>query len=68
MLTSFPLRASFKGAVFRNSVITGSDFTGSDFTGATFEDANIGQEDVKRLCANPTVVGETRYRDVGCKN
>ena len=29
-------------------------------------DALVGQEDTKRLCLNPTVVGETRLQ-VGCR-
>ena len=45
----------------------GSEYEGTDLTGAQFEDALIGQEDQKRLCANPTVVDETRFQ-VGCRN
>eukprot|EP00892_Ulva_mutabilis_P001113 jgi/Ulvmu1/11001/UM007_0181.1 len=51
---------------FINAVITGSEFTGADLSGADFEDALIGNEDAKRLCANPTVKGETRA-GVGCR-
>lgn len=36
---------------FLNAVITGSEFAGTDLTGADFEDALIGNEDAKRLCA-----------------
>jgi len=32
-----------------------------------WEDAIVGKEDVKRLCANPTLVGESRAQ-VGCRN
>jgi hypothetical protein len=31
-----------------------------------WEDALVGGEDVKRLCANPTLVGESRLQ-VGCR-
>jgi hypothetical protein len=31
-----------------------------------FEDALIGNEDAKRLCLNPTLVGESRGQ-VGCR-
>jgi len=59
--------ASMKGAKFVNSVITGVQFDGTDLTDAIFEDALIGNEDAKRLCANPTLVGTSREQ-VGCRN
>ena len=37
---------------FINAVITGAFFDGANLEGATFEDALIGGEDVKRLCAS----------------
>jgi len=58
--------ANFKNAKFVNAVITGVDFSGSDLSGADFEDALVGSEDSKRLCLNPTLVGEARYQ-VGCR-
>jgi len=39
---------------------------GSTLTGTDWEDALIGSEDVKRLCNNPTLVGESRFQ-VGCR-
>lgn len=54
-------------ANFTNAVITGATYEGTNLTGATFVDALIGKEDVKRLCENPTVQGETRFQ-VGCRN
>ena len=59
--------ADMKGANFYNSVITGSTFIDADLTGASFEDALIGGEDVKRLCNNPTLVGDSRF-EVGCRD
>jgi uncharacterized protein YjbI with pentapeptide repeats len=52
---------------FRNAVITGTTFVNTTLTGATFEESLIGKEDVKRLCDNPTLVGETRFQ-VGCRD
>jgi len=59
--------ASFRGAIFFNAVITGASFENADMTGADFESSTIGQEDVKRLCTNPTVVDETRF-SLGCRD
>ena len=59
--------ADLTNANFFNAVITGTTVEGATLTGATFENALIGKEDVKRLCENPTLVGDTRY-EVGCKN
>lgn len=59
-------KANLRGTKFVNAVITGVTFDKADLTGANFEDALIGSEDAKRLCANPTVAGETRAQ-VGCK-
>ena len=59
--------ADLTNANFRNAVITGATYDNTTLTGATFEEALIGKEDVKRLCENPTLVGNTRF-EVGCKN
>ncbi|GAX73748.1 hypothetical protein CEUSTIGMA_g1200.t1 [Chlamydomonas eustigma] len=59
--------ASLKGVKFHNAVITGTTFEGADLTDADFEDAVIGLEDVKRLCNNPTLKGDSRLQ-VGCRN
>lgn len=59
--------SSLKGASFINAVITGSTFDDADLTDAVFIDSLIGQEDIKRLCQNKSVVGETRFQ-VGCRN
>ena len=65
-------RVEFKGAILRgvkfyNAVITGTNFEGADLENADFEEALLGQEDVKRLCANPTVKGESRLQ-IGCRD
>ncbi|PSC69801.1 Thylakoid lumenal kDa chloroplastic [Micractinium conductrix] len=52
--------ANLEGAQLVNAVITGTTFAGANLTGTNFEDALIGSEDAKRLCANPTLVGESR--------
>ena len=39
---------------------------GADLTDANFEDALIGGEDAKKLCANKSLVGESRFQ-VGCR-
>ena len=59
--------ADLTNANFRNAVVTGATYDNTTLTGATFEEALIGKEDVKRLCENPTLVGNTRF-EVGCKN
>lgn len=64
-------RVEFKGAIlkgvnFYNAVITGTNFDAADLTDANFEDALIGSEDVKRLCLNSTVKGDSRFQ-IGCK-
>ena len=43
--------SNLKGVRFYNTVITGTNFNNADLTGADFEDALIGFEDAKRLCA-----------------
>eukprot|EP00798_Chlamydomonas_sp_ICE-L_P032174 gene32174-16711_t len=58
--------ASMRGTKFINAVITGASFLDADLTGAVFEDAVIGSQDVKKLCANPTLVGDSRL-EVGCR-
>ena len=58
--------ANMSGTQFVNAVITGTTFKGTNLEGANFEDALIGNEDAKRLCANPTLTGESREQ-VGCR-
>lgn len=55
------------GANFQNAVLTGVSYEGANLTGANFEEALIGDQDVKLLCLNPTVVDESRMQ-IGCKN
>jgi hypothetical protein len=50
------------GAVFP----AGTVFEGADLSETIWEDALIGNEDVKRLCGNPTLTGESRFQ-VGCR-
>lgn len=58
--------ANLSNTKFINAVITGTDFEGANLEGADFEDALIGNEDVKRICSNPTVTED--MRDViGCR-
>jgi uncharacterized protein YjbI with pentapeptide repeats len=59
--------SSMVGVSFVNAVVTGSSFDGSDLTGSDWTDALVGQEDLKRLCANPTLQGESRGA-IGCRN
>eukprot|EP00879_Flechtneria_rotunda_P029804 GHRR01032255.1.p2 GENE.GHRR01032255.1~~GHRR01032255.1.p2 ORF type:complete len:167 (+),score=43.63 GHRR01032255.1:171-671(+) len=59
-------KASLKGAKFINAVVTGARFEGADLSDSIWEDALIGNEDVKRLCSNPTLQGESRL-GVGCR-
>lgn len=58
--------ANLKGAKFINTVVTGTTFLDADLTNSVWEDAVVGGEDVKRLCANPSLVGESRLQ-VGCR-
>jgi uncharacterized protein YjbI with pentapeptide repeats len=58
--------ASLKNVSFTNSVITGAEFEGADLTGAKFEDTLVGQEDLKRICGNPTLEEEPRMQ-LGCR-
>lgn len=58
--------ANLEGAKLVNAVITGTTFEGANLKNADFEDALIGSEDAKRLCANPTLVGDSRLQ-VGCR-
>ncbi|PRW51057.1 Thylakoid lumenal kDa chloroplastic [Chlorella sorokiniana] len=60
-------KADLEGAQLVNTVITGTSFEGTNLKDANFEDALIGNEDAKRLCANPTLQGESRLQ-VGCRN
>eukprot|EP00882_Tetradesmus_deserticola_P015335 GHRQ01016335.1.p1 GENE.GHRQ01016335.1~~GHRQ01016335.1.p1 ORF type:complete len:196 (+),score=65.67 GHRQ01016335.1:434-1021(+) len=59
-------RAKLNGAKFVNAVVTGTTFEGADLSESVWEDALIGNEDVKRLCSNPTLTGESRFQ-VGCR-
>ena len=59
--------SNMTGANFQNAVLTGVSYEGADLTGANFEEALIGDQDVKLLCLNPTVVDESRMQ-IGCKN
>eukprot|EP00882_Tetradesmus_deserticola_P002524 GHRQ01002687.1.p1 GENE.GHRQ01002687.1~~GHRQ01002687.1.p1 ORF type:complete len:217 (+),score=91.17 GHRQ01002687.1:193-843(+) len=59
-------RAKLNGAKFVNAVVTGTTFEGADLSESVWEDALIGNEDVKRLCTNPTLTGESRFQ-VGCR-
>mmetsp|Transcript_9017 Transcript_9017/g.15486 ORF Transcript_9017/g.15486 Transcript_9017/m.15486 type:complete len:225 (+) Transcript_9017:80-754(+) len=58
--------ADFTGAVFTNAVITGADFQNANLTNTDFEGALVGNEDVKRLCNNVSLVDESRF-SVGCR-
>lgn len=60
-------KTNMQFANLTNAVITGCTFQGANLEGADFTDALIGNEDAKRLCANPTVKGDTRDQ-VGCRN
>lgn len=39
--------------MLKNAIITGATFEGANLEGAVFEEALIGSEDAKRLCALP---------------
>lgn len=58
--------ANLKNANLVNSVITGANFDNANLDNVDFEDALIGIEDVKRLCQNTTLTGESRLQ-VGCR-
>ena len=60
-------RADLSQVNFTNAILTGVTFEGADLSDAIFEDALIGNEDAKRLCANPTLKGESRL-GVGCRS
>mmetsp|Transcript_12433 Transcript_12433/g.18562 ORF Transcript_12433/g.18562 Transcript_12433/m.18562 type:complete len:229 (+) Transcript_12433:31-717(+) len=53
------------GSKFTNAVITGATFDDTILTDTTFEDAVIGQQDLKRLCKNPTLPPEVAA-ELGC--
>mgnify|MGYP006289250625 CR=1 FL=1 len=55
------------GASLENAVITGANFNGADLTGVNFEDALVSQQDQKRLCANDSLVGDSRDQ-IGCRS
>jgi uncharacterized protein YjbI with pentapeptide repeats len=59
-------KADLSKVNFTNAILTGVTFEGADLSDAVFEDALIGNEDAKRLCANPTLKGESRL-GVGCR-
>lgn len=55
-------KADLSNVKFHNAVITGATFLGANLDGASFDDALIGGEDAKRLCApldhlNPDTLG-----------
>ena len=58
--------SDMRGASFENAVVTGSEFVDADLTGSDWSDALVGQEDLKRICLNPTLVGESRLQ-IGCR-
>jgi hypothetical protein len=58
--------SSAAAAVAAAAAAAGTTFEGADLTESVWEDALIGNEDVKRLCANPTLKGESRFQ-VGCR-
>ena len=60
-------KADLSKVNFTNAILTGVTFEGADLSEAVFEDALIGNEDAKRLCANPTLKGESRL-GVGCRS
>merc|ERR1712176_419934 len=53
-------KANLKGVNFINAVITGITWDGADLTDAVFDDALISVQDVKNLCNNPTLQGDSR--------
>lgn len=59
-------RSNLSGASFINAVVTGVIFQDANLADTVWEDALVGGEDVKRLCKNPTLVGESRLQ-VGCR-
>lgn len=44
-------KADLSDVKFHNAVITGATFIGTNLQGASFDEALIGGEDAKRLCA-----------------
>lgn len=60
-------KADLSKVNFTNAILTGVTFEGADLSDAIFDDALIGNEDAKRLCANPTLKGESRA-GVGCRS
>ena len=59
-------RSNLKNASFHNAVVTGATFKDADLTGVDFEDALISYQDIKVICSNPTLTGDSRVQ-VGCK-
>jgi hypothetical protein len=51
-------KASFRGTVFENAVLSGSSFDGADLTNSDFSNTYIGDFEARKLCKNPTLVGE----------
>lgn len=70
--SGFDARLSTDGCLYPAAAVgaavaaPGTTFDGADLTGSVWEDALIGNEDVKRLCSNPTLTGESRFQ-VGCR-
>lgn len=58
--------ADLSGAKFVNAVVTGATFEGANLADTNFEDALVGGQDAGKLCANPTLQGESRDQ-VGCR-
>lgn len=58
--------ADLTNAQLVNAVVTGAIFDGTILTNVNFEDALIGSQDANRLCANPTLLDESRAQ-VGCR-
>lgn len=71
MVNSTLDRADFSNANLKNanlvhSVKIGANFDNANLENVDFEDALIGIEDIKRLCQNITLVGDSRLQ-VGCR-
>mmetsp|Transcript_47399 Transcript_47399/g.78553 ORF Transcript_47399/g.78553 Transcript_47399/m.78553 type:complete len:241 (-) Transcript_47399:47-769(-) len=58
-------KSDLSGSKFTNAVITGASFEEANLSGTSFEDAVIGQQDLKRLCKNPTLPKEVA-EELGC--
>lgn len=60
--------------VHSNAVLSGSSFEDANLKDADFTDAYIGEFDLRKLCKNPTLVGENpstgapTRESAGCAN